>query len=77
MVRLNEHNEFGLSLHGPAASTSQVQELLYRLSVEFSLDKRIPCCAQGAKLPQLPADLTPYVWEIGEAGSRETQKGLR
>lgn len=52
-------------------------ELLRRLVLDYSRDKRIPCCTTEADLPDLAAPLQRYIWEHGEASRHEVVKGTR
>ena len=75
--RIVHHQGLILNLGASSASTSKVLELLRRIALDQSQDQSIPCCAQIEDLPELPAGLTKYTWQAGEASNTEVVKGTR
>ena len=76
-MRIARNQAQNLQLAASTASTTKVLELLQRDSLHHFQDQTIPCCAQVDDLPQLPARLTTYQWQDGEASSTEVDKGRR
>ena len=63
---LNSQGGF-LRFSASKASSRDVTELLRRLVLHHSKDKRIPCCTAEADLADLAAPLEAYTWQDGEA----------
>ena len=77
MARILNAQGGALSFCASKASSGKVTELLRRLVLDHSQDKRIPCCTAEADLPDLAAPLQRYTWEQGEASRHEVVKGTR
>ena len=77
VARILNAQEGALSFCASKATSCKVTELLRRLVLDHSQDKRVPCCTAEADLPILVAPLQRYTWERGEASRHEVVKGKR